>query len=65
MMTVAPANIDPEAELRVMQASLRLLRYRKACDRARARRLQTSPRLARVIAALLDSNPVPTDAATP
>ena len=44
---------DADVERQVALATLRLRRYRLARDRARAERLQSSPRLARTIAALL------------
>ena len=44
---------DADVERQVAQATLRLRHYRLARDRARAQRLQSSPRLARTIAALL------------
>ncbi|MCB1432425.1 MAG: hypothetical protein KDK75_08200 [Alphaproteobacteria bacterium] len=53
MQTVKNLNLDPEVQLQARQATLRLMRYRKACDKARAQRLQGSPRLTRMIAILL------------
>ena len=53
MQTVNNLNLDPEVQLQARQATLRLMRYRKACDKARAQRLQGSPRLTRIIAILL------------
>lgn len=54
-MILQPAAASPPtaAELRVVQATLRLERFRRASDRARRRRLEALPHLAEVVAQVL------------
>jgi len=56
-MKTSPApHEEDHVKRQIAHATLRLRRYRLARDQARAARLKSSPRLARLVAALLGYN---------